>query len=79
MLQCLLAREKRWEKGWKLANISYLYNQDYYPLAYMKSKSAFLFNTLNDRHPIVFPHGVMSANLMCDFKQMVFKYKVEIE
>lgn len=45
----------------------------------MKSKNAFLFNTLNDRHPIVFPHGVMSANLMCDFKQMFFKYEVEID
>lgn len=40
---------------------------------------SFLFNTLNDRHPIVFPHGVMSANLMCDFKQTFFKYKVEIQ
>lgn len=79
MLHCLLAKEKRWEKGWKLANTSYLYNQEYHPLGCMKSKNAFLFNTLNDRHPIVFPHGVMSANLMCDFKQMFFKYELEID
>lgn len=45
----------------------------------MKFKNAFLFNTLNDRYSIVFPHGVMSANLMCDFKQMFFKYEVEID
>lgn len=79
MVHCLLAKEKRWEKGWKSANISYLYNQEYYPLGYMKFKNAFLFNTLNDRYPTVFPRGVMSANLMCDFKQMFFKYEVKID